>query len=430
MRYLTREVFGPVLHIVSYGRDEVGGLVERINGMGYGLTFGVHSRLEGRIASFVSASRCGNIYVNRNQIGAIVGCQPFGGEGLSGTGPKAGSRGILLRLSCAEGGRFRVASRSSGLRKKVASNLTNNLTSNLVGNFASGLSLVNWRSLLIPKVGLFDGVGLDSLQSSRSQDWTYAPSRLRVLLRAVGRWRGDLRKLGELILSQVRLCYMGDGTLEGTTGERNQLYTTSRGVIACFGGGIDLRATEIVDNGYGLTGEQILALQVLGSFAFGNRVILAGTMANETSVNKASTNKTSANEHLDISELDISGLDISELDISSLGKLCGELCSLAPRGYVSLFRREEETSASKKVGDPPIGDFTLEALRSCDALLFDGVAAERATYSVALSDFPDRRRLLLSLEDEVCFLGVHRVVSEDTTASGGNASLLLTASKD
>ena len=121
MGYLTREVFGPVLHIVSYGRDEVGGLVERINGMGYGLTFGVHSRLEGRIASFVSASRCGNIYVNRNQIGAIVGCQPFGGEGLSGTGPKAGSRGILLRLSCAEGGRFRVASGSSGLRKKVAS---------------------------------------------------------------------------------------------------------------------------------------------------------------------------------------------------------------------------------------------------------------------------------------------------------------------
>ena len=405
MGYLTREVFGPVLHIVSYGRDEVGGLVERINGMGYGLTFGVHSRLEGRIASFVSASRCGNIYVNRNQIGAIVGCQPFGGEGLSGTGPKAGSRGILLRLSCAEGGRFRVASGSSGLRKKVTSNIANNIANNFTGNFASGLSLVNWRSLLIPKVGLFDGVGLDSLQSSRSQDWTYAPSRLRVLLRAVRRWRGDFRKLGELILSQARLCYMGDGTLEGTTGERNQLYTTSRGVIACFGGGIDLRTTEIVDNGYGLTGEQILALQVLGSFAFGNRVILAGAMASEK-------------------------LDISELDISSLGRLCGELCSLAPRGYVSLLRREGESSASKKVGAPPIDDFTLEALRSCDALLFDGGAAERATYSVALSDFSDRRRLLLSLEDDVCFLGVHRVVSEDTTASGGNASLLLTASKD
>ncbi len=96
---LTREVFGPVLHVVRYSADSLGKVCDAINATGYGLTLGVHSRI-GETAEFVrSRVHAGNIYVNRNQIGAVVGVQPFGGEGLSGTGPKAGGPNYLQRFA-------------------------------------------------------------------------------------------------------------------------------------------------------------------------------------------------------------------------------------------------------------------------------------------------------------------------------------------
>ncbi|MEZ5924529.1 MAG: bifunctional proline dehydrogenase/L-glutamate gamma-semialdehyde dehydrogenase PutA [Hyphomicrobiaceae bacterium] len=96
---LEREVFGPVLHVVRYARDRLDQVVAAINGTGYGLTLGIHSRVETTIRRIVASARVGNIYVNRNQIGAVVGVQPFGGEGLSGTGPKAGGPHYLPRFS-------------------------------------------------------------------------------------------------------------------------------------------------------------------------------------------------------------------------------------------------------------------------------------------------------------------------------------------
>ena len=95
---LQREIFGPVLHVVRYRRRELGALIEQINGTGYGLTFGVHTRIDETIARVVDSVHAGNLYVNRNIIGAVVGVQPFGGEGLSGTGPKAGGPLYLYRL--------------------------------------------------------------------------------------------------------------------------------------------------------------------------------------------------------------------------------------------------------------------------------------------------------------------------------------------
>jgi RHH-type proline utilization regulon transcriptional repressor/proline dehydrogenase/delta 1-pyrroline-5-carboxylate dehydrogenase len=87
---LKREVFGPILHVVRFSGDRLGEVCEAINATGYGLTLGLHSRIKAT-ADFVAARvKVGNMYVNRNQIGAVVGVQPFGGEGLSGTGPKAG----------------------------------------------------------------------------------------------------------------------------------------------------------------------------------------------------------------------------------------------------------------------------------------------------------------------------------------------------
>ena len=95
---LEGEVFGPVLHVLRFDGEQIGPLVDDINALGYGLTLGVHSRIDATVLRIVRQARVGNIYVNRNMIGAVVGTQPFGGEGLSGTGPKAGGPLYLMRL--------------------------------------------------------------------------------------------------------------------------------------------------------------------------------------------------------------------------------------------------------------------------------------------------------------------------------------------
>ncbi|MGA1798036.1 trifunctional transcriptional regulator/proline dehydrogenase/L-glutamate gamma-semialdehyde dehydrogenase [Sphingomonas sp. 4RDLI-65] len=96
---LDREVFGPVLHVVRFRRDRLDALIDAINATGYGLTFGLHTRLDATVADVTARVKAGNLYVNRNVIGAIVGVQPFGGRGLSGTGPKAGGPLYLGRLA-------------------------------------------------------------------------------------------------------------------------------------------------------------------------------------------------------------------------------------------------------------------------------------------------------------------------------------------
>jgi RHH-type proline utilization regulon transcriptional repressor/proline dehydrogenase/delta 1-pyrroline-5-carboxylate dehydrogenase len=101
---LTHEVFGPVLHVVRYARENMDELLREINATGYGLTMGVHSRIDETINEVAAATHAGNLYVNRNMIGAVVGVQPFGGEKLSGTGPKAGGPLYLARLVHGTGG--------------------------------------------------------------------------------------------------------------------------------------------------------------------------------------------------------------------------------------------------------------------------------------------------------------------------------------
>ena len=93
------EVFGPVLHVCTFKRDELGKILAWLGDTGYGLTLGIHSRIQSFVDEVVAAARAGNIYVNRSMIGAVVGVQPFGGEGLSGTGPKAGGPHYLLRFA-------------------------------------------------------------------------------------------------------------------------------------------------------------------------------------------------------------------------------------------------------------------------------------------------------------------------------------------
>ncbi|MFK8034939.1 MAG: L-glutamate gamma-semialdehyde dehydrogenase, partial [Hyphomicrobiales bacterium] len=96
---IVDEVFGPVLHVATFEADELIEVVDTINQNGFGLTFGLHTRIDDRVQTIVDNVKCGNIYINRNQIGAVVASQPFGGEGLSGTGPKAGGPHYVQRFA-------------------------------------------------------------------------------------------------------------------------------------------------------------------------------------------------------------------------------------------------------------------------------------------------------------------------------------------
>ncbi|GAB2499370.1 bifunctional proline dehydrogenase/L-glutamate gamma-semialdehyde dehydrogenase PutA [Pseudoxanthomonas sangjuensis] len=96
---LQREVFGPALHVVRWKADELDQVIDAVNATGYGLTLGVHSRIDETVERIAARVKVGNVYVNRNQIGAVVGVQPFGGQGLSGTGPKAGGPHYLPRFA-------------------------------------------------------------------------------------------------------------------------------------------------------------------------------------------------------------------------------------------------------------------------------------------------------------------------------------------
>ena len=98
---LKEEVFGPVCHIIRFNLKNLDQIITDINSTGFGLTMGIHSRIDERVAYIAERIKAGNIYVNRAMTGAVVGVQPFGGEGLSGTGPKAGGPHYLMRL-CTE----------------------------------------------------------------------------------------------------------------------------------------------------------------------------------------------------------------------------------------------------------------------------------------------------------------------------------------
>jgi RHH-type proline utilization regulon transcriptional repressor/proline dehydrogenase/delta 1-pyrroline-5-carboxylate dehydrogenase len=96
---LKGEVFGPILHVIRYGSDRLGSVIEAINDTGFGLTLGIHSRVDATARFIHDRLKVGNTYVNRTMIGAVVEVQPFGGEGLSDTGPKAGGPHYLLRFA-------------------------------------------------------------------------------------------------------------------------------------------------------------------------------------------------------------------------------------------------------------------------------------------------------------------------------------------
>ena len=216
---LEREVFGPVLHVVRYRREELAALMAQIKATGYGLTMGLHTRIDETIEQVLSQAHVGNLYVNRNMVGAVVGVQPFGGEGLSGTGPKAGGPLYLYRL---------LAVRPRDVLARAAER-------GLPGSVAEGQGTARGRAFgsLIDWLGRHDKPGL----------------------------AGQCRQLAELAgpggLGRPRL-------LAGPTGERNVYVLHPRETVLCLA-----------------ANDEGLLFQLAGALAVGCRVIWPSNPATE-----------------------------------------------------------------------------------------------------------------------------------------------------
>ncbi|MEQ8818393.1 MAG: bifunctional proline dehydrogenase/L-glutamate gamma-semialdehyde dehydrogenase PutA [Thalassobaculum sp.] len=195
---LEREIFGPVLHVATYEATDLERVLEAINATGYGLTLGLHTRVDSRVQQVVDAARVGNLYVNRNQIGAVVGSQPFGGEGLSGTGPKAGGPHYLDRF------RRPLDGAATGTASKPA-----------------------------PAV---DPAALDrALAVAVAGDWATRGDRMRVLRRVAQGLDGWAAAVAEASLATAEAIDMAPVDLPGPTGESNRLSLHPRGTLLCLG---------------------------------------------------------------------------------------------------------------------------------------------------------------------------------------------------
>ncbi|NQW10122.1 MAG: bifunctional proline dehydrogenase/L-glutamate gamma-semialdehyde dehydrogenase PutA [Alphaproteobacteria bacterium] len=310
---MEREVFGPILHIASYKARDLDAVVDAINARGYGLTFGLHTRIDDRVQQVVDRIRVGNLYVNRDQIGAIVGSQPFGGEGLSGTGPKAGGPHYVAR--------FR---RTEGERTAEFDNLSS-------------------QTVTHAKVQAV----LDRLDATR---WAVRTDRLEIVQTAFASL--DDPGIGATLAACARHAPT-PRTLPGPTGESNRLLLHPRGTALCLGPTASLALSQAA---------QALAA---GCAAL---MIAPGAVALATPLNTAG--------------LPIAAID-DVLDAEALDKLSG----------------------------------------------FDVVAAAGASPSVAAyrQALAHRDGPILPLVTEIIAPGrylIERHLCIDTTAAGGNASLL------
>jgi RHH-type proline utilization regulon transcriptional repressor/proline dehydrogenase/delta 1-pyrroline-5-carboxylate dehydrogenase len=209
---LPREVFGPIVHLIRFPADELESLPSVINSTGYGLTFGVHSRIEPTIELLSNRVQAGNIYVNRNIIGAVVGVQPFGGHGLSGTGPKAGGPFYLPRL-------VRPATDQPGVTAPAAS----------VQDQPAAACEPDWTDLL---------AGLR--EASATWHSTPMPQRIACAVRLRNSFIGDTGRDLTQLLAAIDSLIAQAGEVErpmelaGPTGESNTLTLEPRGVVVCL----------------------------------------------------------------------------------------------------------------------------------------------------------------------------------------------------
>jgi RHH-type proline utilization regulon transcriptional repressor/proline dehydrogenase/delta 1-pyrroline-5-carboxylate dehydrogenase len=223
---LEREIFGPILHLCTFEAEELEQVVEAVNATGYGLTFGLHTRIEERVQRVVEDLKVGNVYVNRNQIGAVVGSQPFGGEGLSGTGPKAGGPNYLRRF------------------RKPADDLAPQPSAGAPSLLTEGPALEKALAGLAPGV------------------WASRADRLTRLRKAAAAFEGPQAAAAEQALDAAAKVSLLPEALPGPTGENNLLSFHPRGLVLCLGAAGETEGTTAL-------------AQALQALALGNAVVIA-----------------------------------------------------------------------------------------------------------------------------------------------------------
>jgi len=220
---LQKEVFGPVVHVIRYKAKDLENVIDQINGTGFGLTMGIHTRIEEKAQYLAARSRAGNVYVNRNMIGAVVGVQPFGGRGLSGTGPKAGGPLYLTRLV-----KDKIATQDVELSADAKANLASEISQcqSNIGNVNSHLSLAKKQEIHWGFTPLNDKLSI--LRQLLAQ-----LSANKVVLTnedELGQTLTDARSQLLYIEKQLASAQL----LPGPTGESNILYLESRGTVAAL----------------------------------------------------------------------------------------------------------------------------------------------------------------------------------------------------
>ncbi|SMY07260.1 bifunctional proline dehydrogenase/L-glutamate gamma-semialdehyde dehydrogenase PutA [Flavimaricola marinus] len=189
---MDREIFGPVLHVATFKAKDIDKVVDEINARQYGLTFGLHTRIDDRVEQIIDRIEVGNCYVNRNQIGAIVGSQPFGGEGLSGTGPKAGGPLYLTRFRRIGKAESHAAPEGTEISKPALE---------------------------------------EALATLDARNWAARVDRVHVLRTSLSGKSGVVRKA----LTETAAFDMSPQSLPGPTGESNRLRMFPRGKVLCLG---------------------------------------------------------------------------------------------------------------------------------------------------------------------------------------------------
>jgi RHH-type transcriptional regulator, proline utilization regulon repressor / proline dehydrogenase / delta 1-pyrroline-5-carboxylate dehydrogenase len=222
---LTKEIFGPILHIVTFAAGEVSAVVDQINETGYGLTLGVHTRVDTRVQEICDQAHVGNLYINRNQIGAVVGVQPFGGEGLSGTGPKAGGPLYLHRFMGDE--TLKIDRKETDFSDKYTVDAQD--LQNISERAKEALSMWQVR-----------------------QDYRKTFEKIGTML------HGPLKSVLNNALARTESFDPRPSDLVGPTGESNRLSIHGRGVILCGGdSGVDHAVMALLTgNAVILLGEQ------------------------------------------------------------------------------------------------------------------------------------------------------------------------------
>jgi RHH-type proline utilization regulon transcriptional repressor/proline dehydrogenase/delta 1-pyrroline-5-carboxylate dehydrogenase len=304
---LEEEIFGPVLHVCRFAASDIDAVVDSINARGFGLTFGIHTRVDSRVEQVVKRIRAGNVYVNRNQIGAVVGTQPFGGEGLSGTGPKAGGPWYLARFL-----RYPMSHRDQAQAEPTDIETLNSLL----------------RSL----------AGLHSVPSAQNLD----------LLQRIARQQAVAWQDKSIISIEE---------MPGPTGETNQLSAHPRGVVLCLG-----------------PDREAALSQALTALAQQNRVVIVAEQGEK----------------------------------------------------LAALLRDNGLPAVGTVGD--IDADCLQSIEGIDAVMSQAQPQRLTEYRIALAG-RDSKLIPLICEDGVLErLIVERHLCIDTTAAGGNASLIAAGS--